>query len=764
MRPRSSDRSRRRFPVRPVLEGLEVRSLMAVAGGLDPSFGKGSGVFLDPVKLGTPNGSGLNNLDLVKVEADDSIVAAGPAGTGTGGMTFGVIHLKADGTLDPAFGKKGEADVALPSGVGGTDFPASLLVQPDGKIVLIGQVSTGGTVVARFTANGASDPSFGANGVAIVSIPNADTIYGALQSDGKIVLTEPTFLSSASLSGFAVTTVRLDPNGTLDPSFGNKGVATISDVATGTQPNSNAPVERIEGMAIQPSGRIVILANINTSYSLASPSTPELIRLNADGSRDTSLSQSGITASGIATPGRLIVQPDGKLLVLGQAAKNNAPILVRLNADGSLDGTATTLGPSVIPTRIALQPDGKVVLQGTNKAEVFRFTANLTPDATFGQGGHEWLTIPLPPNANGSPQNPAGVSDLTVGPDNRIVLVGANAYDTGFLGFPATELVVARLKAWGSAHPGDFTGDGLADPAVYLPSLGAFAIRSSSGGPDHILPFGIPGAGQTIPAPGNYTGSGQEEIGAYLPSLGEFAYRPANGGPDVLIPFGIAGKGQTIPASGDYFGTDQDDIAAYLPALGEFAIRNPSTGVTSILPFGIKGTGQSIPVPGDYDGSGKTELAVYLPSLGAFAYRPANGGADVIVKFGIPGAGQTIPTPGDYDGSGKTELAVYLPSLAEFIYRSAIGKGDVAVPFGKTGAGQTIPAPGDYTGSGQTEVGAYLPSLGDFAYRPTHGSDVAESFGIPGAGQSIPVTVGSVTPDPDLFDFVPATKQKAGQS
>jgi parallel beta-helix repeat protein len=288
---------------------------------------------------------------------------------------------------------------------------------------------------------------------------------------------------------------------------------------------------------------------------------------------------------------------------------------------------------------------------------------------------------------------------------------------------------------------GDYFGTGQADLAIYVVGAGDFALQNPTTGADELIPFGIAGAGQTIPAPGDYNRDGLTNIAAYLPSLGAFAIRSTNGGPDQIIPFGIAGANQTIPAPGDYFGTGQTDIAAYIASQGVFAIRNPAGGPDEIIPFGLPGIGQSIPVPGDYDGSGKTELAVYMPSLGEFAYRPANGGPDVIERFGVVNDG-SIPVPGDYDGSGKTEIAIYDPNTATFAYRPANGGPDVIEQFGIAGAGQTLPAPGDYAGTGRDELAAYLPATATFAIRPGNGQpDVSGLFGYAGLGQTIPITL-----------------------
>ena len=295
-----------------------------------------------------------------------------------------------------------------------------------------------------------------------------------------------------------------------------------------------------------------------------------------------------------------------------------------------------------------------------------------------------------------------------------------------------------------TAVAGDYDGDGKADVAVYLPSLGAFDIKFSSGAPEAIIPFGIPGVGNSIPAPGDYDHSGKTELAVYVPAYGELIYRPANGGPDVVNVFGSAGAGQSIPAPGDYYGTGQTDIAVYLPASGVLAIKDP-TGATvgKMIPFGMAGLGMSIPVPGNYYGTGQTDVAVYMPSSRTFAIQdPTGQTSGEMIPFGMPGDGNSIPMPGDYDGSGKTELAVYLPTLGIFAYRPSNGGPDLYEQFGSIGKGQTLPTSGDFTGVGHDELAAYIPSAQIFAIQVpgnTPGPEVP--IGVPGLGQTIPVTV-----------------------
>jgi uncharacterized delta-60 repeat protein len=748
--------------------------LLASIGTPDPTFAA-NGEYIVPVQ---PSGSnGLINIYALDVQPDGKIDVGGISGFATA-KTYGINQLNVNGTLNTAFGDLGEAEVAIPAGFYANAKLYAEQLQTDGKIVVAGTIQNLAglqeSIVARFNPDGSPDASFGTDGVTVLSTPGLALNYATIQPDGKIVLAGDMPIAGGAAGNTETAVVRLDADGQLDPSFGNDGLVALTNVPASER--ASTPItEKATGVAIAPDGQIVLFGDISIPQA-ATPTAPllnaEVFRLNANGSQDDSLSQSGVEAAnlGMSDINGVIVQPDGKILLLGNAPPsypNGPPILARLNADGSLDGLASLPYPNsgYVVNAFALQADGKIVITGdqfNNNWFTFRVNPDLTMDDSFGVNGESDFTI-----TNDVLPMRAAAEVVAIAPDGQIVLGGTSNY--------STSLVISRISGGNqtvaasgpvapvaaSEVPGDYDGNGYAQPAIYLPDLGEYAIRSQ-GSADAVIPFGIPGAGQTIPAPGDYDGSGQTELGAYLPSLGEYAYRPADGGPDVVEQFGLAGAGQSIPVPGDYYDDGHDDMAIYMPALGEFAIRSPGMP-DRIIPFGIPGAGNTIPAPGDYFGTGQTDIAAYLPSLGAFAIRNPAGGPDEIIPFGIPGAGQSIPVPGDYDGSGKTELAVYMPSLGEFAYRPADGGPDVIEAFGIPGQGQTIPDPGDYDGSGHDEFAAYLPSLGEFAYRPADGSpDVVEQFGIAGQGQTIPAstipaTTVASTSVPLTTEVVPAS-------
>jgi uncharacterized delta-60 repeat protein len=195
------------------------------------------------------------------------------------------------------------------------------------------------SVVAGAVAkDGDLDPTFGnvlsgRSRVPFASAPGSNAaMSAAVQPDGKIILAgRLNSNGSAATDVPALGLARLDADGTLDTTFGNHGTVSVPDA-------DGFPMR----IALQPDGKIVL-----TGLTTGANADFLIVRLNADGSPDTSFNHTGRNSIGFDLGGdnrdlaeAVIMEPDSKLLIGGTVARPDYMsdiALVRLNADGSLD-------------------------------------------------------------------------------------------------------------------------------------------------------------------------------------------------------------------------------------------------------------------------------------------------------------------------------------------------------------------------------------------------------------------------------------------
>jgi uncharacterized delta-60 repeat protein len=211
-----------------VREGTFVYSGFGLArynpdGSLDPSFGVGGRVF-------TRVSSGSGFIHALALQPDGKLVAAGSA-SGSGGSTFAVLRYHPDGSLDAGFGTGGLATTHFGTGFDGA---YALFLEPDGKLVAAGRASVGGVwqfALVRHLSSGALDPAFGSGG-RVVTPFGAESQAQALvrQPDGKLVAAG----RAGPLGGgqdFALA--RYTSDGALDPTFGTGGTVRTDFVGSG---------------------------------------------------------------------------------------------------------------------------------------------------------------------------------------------------------------------------------------------------------------------------------------------------------------------------------------------------------------------------------------------------------------------------------------------------------------------------------------------------------------------------------------------------
>ena len=188
-------------------------------GSADPRFGTNGRVV---AQEGSRNGI----VEALYLERNGSILVAGVSlDAARTNIIVVVARFRTDGALDAGFGNGGFT--SLPLGPSSVPMVSRIVEQPDGKIVLGGSLakpgSDGGGFLFRLTEAGTLDPSFGAAGSVAGSFGALSAVASlALQADGKIVV-----VGSVTVSGLpGLGLVRYLANGTPDAGFGKGGLVT----------------------------------------------------------------------------------------------------------------------------------------------------------------------------------------------------------------------------------------------------------------------------------------------------------------------------------------------------------------------------------------------------------------------------------------------------------------------------------------------------------------------------------------------------------
>ena len=342
-----------------------------------------------------------------------------------------VAHARA-GDLDPAFA--GGA-AALLQRAGAHLSGAAVAVQGDGRATVVGSDGRG-FLVARFTARGRLDRSFGRRGSLTIGFRGA-TAGGAravaLFRDGRILVAGT--MTVGGVRRFAVA--RLQPGGNLDENFGEGGVAVVGPAGA-----------QLEAMALQPEGELVLAGSVPAGTRRA----VLVMRLLADGSPDRSFGAGGVvdsTAVQLAGRARDVqLRPDGRIAVAvsveaGRAARATF-LAAQLTPAGAFDPAFNGDGVARIATTarrlrgggaaaLALDRNGRLILAGTAR----------------GAGGRDDATV-VRVAANGST---ARVNRL-IDPHGRSLRIAAMRLDARgrlILGGRATRLgaAVMRLRSGG---------------------------------------------------------------------------------------------------------------------------------------------------------------------------------------------------------------------------------------------------------------------------------------------------------------------------
>ncbi len=287
-----------------------------------------------------------------------------------GGSTvdFVLARFNADGTPDTTFGSAGRITTDIMGGFNG-ERARAVAIQPDGKLVVAGEgspdFSTNYVTLARYDTDGTLDSSFGNGGK--VSSPVVGRAWAvAVQADGKIVVAGDQYVGNRQSDFGDVLVARYDANGSVDAGFAFGG-SQVFDLANGT--------DQARNVVVQPDGKILV-SGVPIQNTGVEPTV--LARLDANGTFDSTFGNGGKLIISTARIGHgLALQPDGKLLLAGSSMGFPSSFaLMRLNTDGSYDSsfgnggavtasiTHSTSGAGDRGTSLALHPDGRIYVAG----------------------------------------------------------------------------------------------------------------------------------------------------------------------------------------------------------------------------------------------------------------------------------------------------------------------------------------------------------------------------------------------------------------
>ncbi|MBI2259046.1 MAG: hypothetical protein HYU67_09115 [Flavobacteriia bacterium] len=362
-----------------ILFTLVVTNLYSQPGTIDSTFIYDYGV---PYQQGNVTCSAIQN--------DGKIILAGTFTSFRNLKRGGIIRLNQDGTIDYTFDSNiGFSDVI---------YISDIKFQNDGKILICGRFTEYNGIIKngiiRLFPNGTIDPSFNI-GTGFSTPPNEPKKILPLD-DGKIMVCG----AFQSFNGIPINGIfRLNSDGSIDESF-NIDETILNYII-------------INDFEIQPDGKIICVGGLNVPIN--GTYCNGIMRINNDGSLDNTFSsgigfETNIPNSYISVSCVKLLE-NGDMLVGGSFStydgepSNN---IIKLNSDGSKDNSFNlSIGSNEnnsIVRKIIIQPDGKIIiggllvtLNGNNVSGLIRIdnvNNNLETDFNIlGAGGY--LTILL---------------------------------------------------------------------------------------------------------------------------------------------------------------------------------------------------------------------------------------------------------------------------------------------------------------------------------------------------------------------------------
>ncbi len=239
--------------------------------------------------------------------------------------SFSLLNAQNPGTLDPDFGQNGKTIKNLSSTF---ELAYGCAVLPDGKIIAGGDLWTGlkdYVFATRHLPDGSLDESFSNDGLATFGNGMVDFYPYAVtvQPDGKILSTGWHY-DGNNLYGFVA---RMLPDGSPDPGFASGGMFIY---------DTNGSISRFYAIDVDADGKILVAGNAN----LGAGNEAVVVRLWANGALDTGFGVGGttkldvLTGTGSSFFYGIDVLPNNGVVCAGSRS-GGIGIVGRFNPDGS---------------------------------------------------------------------------------------------------------------------------------------------------------------------------------------------------------------------------------------------------------------------------------------------------------------------------------------------------------------------------------------------------------------------------------------------
>lgn len=312
-------------------------------------------------------GSAANNIiNHVGVFSDNKLIVSGAFTTWNGTSVGRAVYLSAAGVRDTTF------NTNLGTGPDNSILGAS--INSSNEILFGGSFTFlrtfGSRRLMQLTTAGQLSSTFGPT----TGFANYVAGFAPLSNGKMIVVGAFTTYNRTARNGIAV----FNSDGTRDTSY---------DTAFGTGATGGS----VECVAVQSDGKIVLGGNF-TSWNGAT--VGNIVRLNSDGTHDTSFTTNIGTGSNNSKIAAIDFQSDGKIILVGDfyfwgSSFTQVNYIVRLNTDGTRDTAFTTnngTGPDSPVGALKVQSDNKILIGGSlmsfNSVSVGRF-ARLNSDGSL---------------------------------------------------------------------------------------------------------------------------------------------------------------------------------------------------------------------------------------------------------------------------------------------------------------------------------------------------------------------------------------------